>query len=509
MDMAGSRALRLLRWAALLGLVVLVAGLGVGPARAEKYALLVGVRQYTGQGLHALSWTEADMVDLADALKGCGYRPENIVLMTQRVGAARGQRYQPVSGNIRRELRLLLRDRKPGDTVLVAFSGHGLQLTASNRFYFCPADTTLSNVRTLVSLQEVYRELERCPASLKIMMADACRNDPFEAAKSRAVGSVPRPTAPQPQAVPAPTGVAAFFACSKGQEAYEYNSLKNGVFFHFVIEGLRGAAAVPGTREVTLPSLRAYVVRKVRAYVRRTEHKEQTPELLNRTRGLVSLVGGPDEQRRPAAAVVGLLARGQALARRGETDKALALFEQALKLDGNNAEAHACRADALNDKGKYDQALADCAAALRLNPRLAAAHEFQADAFIARRDFTRAIEACDAALALDPKRAGAYNDRGVVYALQKKPRQAVAELTKALALDPKNGRAYGNRASAYLELHEYARAVRDYTEALRLGPPDGSAYYYRGVARAKLGQTELARTDQTRARKLGFSPPRE
>src|SRR5262249_14443078 len=155
------------------------------------------------------------------------------------------------------------------------------------------ADTDLRNSRTLLSLDEIYRPLEKCPANLRLLMADACRNDPFQSSKSRAVSDAESVTRPQSKAVPG--GIAAFLACSKGQEAYESPRLKNGVFFHYVIEALRGAAVTPGTKEVTLNGLKDYVVTKVKKFVRETENQDQEPEMINRTRGLVTLVGGPDE----------------------------------------------------------------------------------------------------------------------------------------------------------------------------------------------------------------------
>ena len=45
-------------------------------------------------------------------------------------------------------------------------------------------------------------------------------------------------TAPKP-----PDGVAAPFGCKAGERAYELAGLKHGVFFHHVLEGLRGEAA--------------------------------------------------------------------------------------------------------------------------------------------------------------------------------------------------------------------------------------------------------------------------
>jgi tetratricopeptide (TPR) repeat protein len=530
--MCVARTPRLFWLVALLALLVPAGARAAGP-RGEKYALLVGVKKYNaGGGLRSLHYTESDMIDLAKVLQANGYRPENIILMTQATAARQGERFLPQAARVRKELRQLLKDRSPADTVVVGFSGHGIQLKTTDEFYFCPQDTDLSDSRSLVSLTDVYKELERCPARFKILMADACRTDPFKGSSSKAV--IPVDSVTRPQTRPLPGGVAAFFACSKGQEAYEDDDLKNGVFFHYVIEGLNGAAASPGTKEVTLPGLQDYVTRRVSAYVRRKYGKEQLPELRNQTRGLVALVGGEEPaapaaaprqevqtvalrrtQAEPAAApgpsteVRNLLVRAQALADRGEPAKALPFYEQALKLDPGSAEAYAFRASARNDQGAYDQALADCERALKLDSRLAAAHEFRADAYIGKRDYERAFQACAQALEIDPKRAGVYNDRGVIYTLQGKTDKAVAEFTRALELDPQNARAFGNRASAYFETKDYARAVSDYTAALKLGPSDPSAYYYRSLSHQQLGHADQARDDRAVALKLGFTPPKQ
>jgi tetratricopeptide (TPR) repeat protein len=338
-------------------------------------------------------------------------------------------------------------------------------------------------------------------------MADACRTDPFKGSGSKAAIAIDSVT--RPQSRPVPGGVAAFFACSKGQEAYEDDDLKNGVFFHYVVEGLKGAAASSGTREVSLPALQDYVTRKVNDFVRRKYGKDQLPELRNQTRGLVALVGGEEPSAEPRLEIRNLLAQGRTFADRGDPVKALAAYEQAIRLDPATAEAYAFRAEVRNDRGEYDQALVDCDRALRLDPRLAVAYEFRADAYIGKRDYDKALRECARALELDARRAGAYNDRGVLYTLQGKPDKAVAEFTRALELDPQNVRAYGNRASTYFELKDYARAVSDYTATLRLTPREASAYYYRGLAHDKLGHADQARDDRKVALKLGFTPPKE
>ena len=93
---------------------------------------------------------------------------------------------------------------------------------------------------TLIGLGEVYRELESSGAGLKVLLVDACRNDP-QSDNSRAGGTITLESVSRPQRRPPPGGVVALFSCSEGEKAFEHADLKHGVFFHFVTEGLRGS----------------------------------------------------------------------------------------------------------------------------------------------------------------------------------------------------------------------------------------------------------------------------
>jgi hypothetical protein len=281
------------------GLVaVLLLASGRAAAQAEpgdKYALLVGVRAYESPELNPLKYPEADVTDLARELREQGYRDENIVLLTQR-SAVSTPRLAPRAGNIRQQLQLLLRDRRREDTVLVAVAGHGVQLRGSSGSYFCPVDARLDDRNTLISLDEIYKELQQSPAGFKLLLADACRNDPLahtSRSPTASLESVTRPTV-----APPPGGVAAFFSCSAGEVAFEDDTLKHGVFFHFVIQGLHGEAAKGS--EVTLPGLEEFVKQRVNDFVRARRGVRQMPELVSRTRGLVSLA---HIERRPAPGI--------------------------------------------------------------------------------------------------------------------------------------------------------------------------------------------------------------
>lgn len=254
----------------------------------QKLALLVAVRQYNKNELHSLKFTENDVDDLAKFLKEAGYR--RVVLMTQTVGADE-TRYLPLAANIRKELKGLLEDRQENDSVLVAFSGHGIQFKGDPDSYFCPADARLSDRTSLISTSDVYKLLDASGAGVKLLFIDACRNDPrAEISKARAEVDLESVTRPQRKLPPG--GLAVFFSCSEGERSFESPRLKRGVFFHFVLKGLQGGADFDKDGRVSLDELSGFVKREVPLHVRDEIEAEirQMPEMIGKTRGIVPLV---------------------------------------------------------------------------------------------------------------------------------------------------------------------------------------------------------------------------
>src|SRR4051794_27108819 len=253
-----------IRRAAVTAAALLLAPLAVLPALAqrrpragESYALLVAVRQYEPSELRSLQYTEADVEELAAVLVRGGYPRENVRVMTQTRGAER-TRLLPTAANIRTELALVLKNMDEADRVVVALAGHGVQLAGSEESYFCPADARLEDPATLIPLGQVYAALESCGAGSKVLLVDACRNDPLTE-RARAAGrpvvelpSLTRPLKKRPLG-----GVAALFSCSGGEKAYEDPDLKHGVFFHFVIKGLQGEADLDDDGKVDFDELSA------------------------------------------------------------------------------------------------------------------------------------------------------------------------------------------------------------------------------------------------------------
>jgi hypothetical protein len=240
-----------------------------GPTSAgKKYALLVGVKEYEHSALTNLRYTENDVTELAKLLEANGYE---VVVLTAAAGKENPKRL-PTKANIERAMRALLDGCKRNDTVLIGLAGHGLQFADQDDCYFCPLDAKpfKDKAQTLVSLNAVYEELRKCGAGSKLLLVDACRNDP---SPDRGRG-IDNDNAPSP-----PKGVGVLFSCSAGERAYEPDDLKHGVFFYYVLEGLRGEAKDPKDDEVTWDTLRAYVKKQVARELPKWEKgKQQHPQ---------------------------------------------------------------------------------------------------------------------------------------------------------------------------------------------------------------------------------------
>jgi uncharacterized caspase-like protein len=283
----------------------------------QNYALLVGVQKYGSKELPDLHYTEADVEELAEVLLASGYPRDNVVLLTGGK-AKEDPKALPTAEHIRAALASLLKKCHKNDLLLVAFAGHGIERKESRRFYFCPLQAQLTDAATLVSLNEVYDKLKNCAAGYKLLLADACRNDPETRSVREVLEEANVPSVTRPQYVPPPGGVMAFYSCSPSQYAYEPTELKHGVFFHFLIEGLRGPADLDGDGEIIREELEAYVKKQVRNYVVEKLKREQWPHLLgesNDQRPLVKLprpVASPPDAR-PRIARKELAARSRAL----------------------------------------------------------------------------------------------------------------------------------------------------------------------------------------------------
>lgn len=234
-----------------------------------RWALLIGVDEY----LHAtpLRYCGADVRALKDRLVANGFPANQVFLLDDK---AQQNKYKPFKSNIERELAQVLSLLEQNDLLLLGFSGHGVHF--DGRSYLCPEDATLEDPRSLISLDDVHEQLNRCRARMKLMLVDACRNDPRPAGRRGAMRDTGMraflETGPPP-------GILRLNSCAEGQFSMEETDFGHGVFMHFVLEGLAGKADADGNGRVSLIELYGYANQQTKLYVHERFHESQTPAL--------------------------------------------------------------------------------------------------------------------------------------------------------------------------------------------------------------------------------------
>jgi len=123
----------------------------------------------------------------------------------------------PFKANIEGHLKLVLGLVEKNDVLLLAFSGHGVQL--GQKAFLCPTEADLNAPDTLVSLDWVYEQLKYCPAAFKLLVVDACRNDPRVEGR-RALTDETKGFA-RSLNKPPPEGIVLLSSCSPGEISME------------------------------------------------------------------------------------------------------------------------------------------------------------------------------------------------------------------------------------------------------------------------------------------------
>jgi tetratricopeptide (TPR) repeat protein len=189
---------------------------------------------------------------------------------------------------------------------------------------------------------------------------------------------------------------------------------------------------------------------------------------------------------------------------KGDVDRAIADFDEAIRIDPKYADAFFERGRTFADnKHDRDRAIADFTEALRLNPRLAAALRYRGDEYRRKGDYDHALADHNEALRIAPNYAGVYFDRAFTWKSKGDIDRAIADFGEAIRIDPKYADAYFQRARIWNDnKHDYDRAIADNTEAIRLSPRLAAAFDNRGIAYRVKGDPDHALADFNEAIRL-------
>lgn len=228
----------------------------------------------------------------------------------------------------------------------------------------------------------------------------------------------------------------------------------------------------------------------------------QSPDALNLFRRAVAAdaTGNTDKAladfnqavRLDPQATMAFLGRGVLLATRKRSYKrAIADFDKVLTLEPDNVLALIRRGEAFGQLGETGRGLVDLDRAVALAPRSSEAY-FQRGLIHSRRNETAAALAdYNAALERNSRNVEALTSRAAIYSLDRKLDLAIRDLDAAIAIDKANSVAFFNRGYARFAQSEYPKAIADYTSAIELEPNFGLAYNNRCLARAIAGQDLL------------------
>lgn len=194
--------------------------------------------------------------------------------------------------------------------------------------------------------------------------------------------------------------------------------------------------------------------------------------------------------------------RGVEKATSGDQQAAIQLYNQAIQLNPNDAEAHYKRGNINYELGNLDAAITDYTKTIQLQPDYANAYYNRGLVYYDQQAYQSAIQDYNQLIKLKPNDSEAYYKRGLVYFTLKNHTQAIEDYTQAIRLNPNDAAAYISRGLALAAAGDKQAALQDYTQAIRLDANNPDAYYSRGRARFFLADYQGAKEDYSEAIKL-------
>ena len=157
--------------------------------------------------------------------------------------------------------------------------------------------------------------------------------------------------------------------------------------------------------------------------------------------------------------------RGVAYRLKGDHERAIQDYGQAIKLNAKFAAAYNNRGVAYDHKGDYDRAIQDYEQAIKLKPS-AEGHFNRGNAHLAKSQYDHAIDDYNQAIKLKADFAAAFDNRCWARAVVGILKQALADCNEALRLMPNNAATLDSRGFVFLKMTQFDAAVSDYDAAL-------------------------------------------
>jgi hypothetical protein len=214
----------------------------------KVWAVVVGVADYNH--MPALRYTDDDAYRFLIFLKS----PEGGALTDDQVQVLINE--DATKQNIENAMRDVFAKAGPNDLVMLYFSGHGLKGS------FLPID--FDGYNNKLYHEEVNAIFDESQAKYKLCIADACHSGSLLTMKSGEVSNTLETYYKTlAQATP---GTALLMSSKSDETSLESSGLRQGVFSHFLIRGLKGEADANADKIVTIQELFSFIDKNVREY---------------------------------------------------------------------------------------------------------------------------------------------------------------------------------------------------------------------------------------------------
>jgi tetratricopeptide (TPR) repeat protein len=198
-------------------------------------AVIVGISAY--QNMRPLEKTIIDAQDLNDLLIRSGYSSSNISLLLDNKATKK---------NINKAMDDLARNAQPTDTVLFFFSGHGERHVGGFELgeYICPVEADRDDLnKTAISNEELTTAIKSIPAKQVVVFLDACHSGGVGEPKNSDSGIKAGLSENTYEKLATGEGRVVIASCKPNEYSWELPEMENGLFSHYLLEGLDGNAA--------------------------------------------------------------------------------------------------------------------------------------------------------------------------------------------------------------------------------------------------------------------------
>lgn len=212
------------------------------------WAVIIGVADY--KHMPVLRYTDDDAYRMYAFLKS----PEGGALSDEQIMVLVDE--EATKENILKKMNYVFSKAGPNDLVMLYYSGHGLKGS------FLPIDFDGYNNKLLHT--EINNIMEKSRAKYKLLLADACYSGSLFTMRSAEV----------PDAIntyystlaEAGSGTALIMSSKSEETSLESSEVRQGVFTHFLIRGLKGEADNDANKVITIDELFGFVYGNVRTY---------------------------------------------------------------------------------------------------------------------------------------------------------------------------------------------------------------------------------------------------